>query len=722
MRDVPYKLISNDEELELLIRHCKTTKYACIDFETSGLEFQNPDEYPTILGVSFQIGSAWIIPCGHYQAKIPTKKWKRWLRKFSAGVLEDESITKIAWNGKFEEKWLLRYGCKIIGRYFDGMLAKYLLDEEKPHGLKEFVTNFIPEFEGYEEEIDILKKKHKGWANIPLEPLCRYNAIDCHVEFLAMIWLERKLIKNGFYNLFRNMLMPRARGLAECEYEGALIDKAYLRDLVKKYEDKIKVQTEALKALKKIKKYERRARKDKLRKIIDKIQDEIDDLKDSDKPTADRLIKNREDKIKRLVMGENLSKKESYEGINFGSPNQMVDLLFTSKRGFKFPIVKYTINKETKKPTNRPSTDEDALLILQKRDKTGFIKGLLELRGLGKLYSTYIKGIYDILDEKNRVHPNFKLHGTVTGRLSCTEPNLQNIPRDTTSSDIKRMFVAPPGMVLLEIDYSQAELRVVAEWANEKTMIEWFRIGRNIHVASACRANKVEDRYDEIFKITKDEDHPDHVFWTKRKKRAKTINFGILYEQSDDKLRETLEKDGEVVTKEQAGQYKREWFKDFPRIEKFINNQHKMAKRDGFVKTMFGQKRRLPNIHSSNYGLMLEAQRQSTNAPVQGTAAQFGTFSSIIIRQQRRLGNLPGLVQEVYNVHDSLGFYVYPQYIHKLVPVITEICANPDTQKYFGFRMEKVKMQANAELSWTWGLLRGYHADEDYLRLLKHPE
>lgn len=712
-----FKIIKTEGELDQLISFCKQTKYACIDFETTGLEFWKPEHYPTILGVSFQIGSAWIIPLGHFESPFKDK-FEKILRIFTKGVLEDPEITKVAWNVKFEEKWLMRYGCKIKGRVFDGMLAKYLLSEERPHDLKSVTAQLIPDLSGYEKENDILVRKH-GWAGIPIKSLAKYCAMDCHVELLLMSYLERRLIKGDFYKLFRNMYMPRSRGLAECEFEGALVDKPYLENLKAEYEIKIGNLNRDLHKIRVVRRYEKKFKKDHIQTLVDKLQQEIEDISEEAKPNASRLIKSREDKIQKIILGELTSKKEKYEGLNFGSPKQMIELLHTKKYGFKFPIVKYTVDKKTRQESERPSTDEEALLVLKKKDKSGFIEKLLELRGLEKLYSTYIKGIYEILDKNNRVHPSFKLHGTVTGRLSCTEPNLQNVPRDTTSSDIKRMFIAPPGCVLLEVDYSQAELRVVAEMANEKTMIEWFRIGRNIHVASACRANKCEDKYDEIFKITKNEDHPEHVFWTKRKKRAKTINFGILYEQSPKKLKETLEKDGEVVSVAEAEQYMRDWFADFPRIKRFMDGQHKLVKKQGFVTTMFGFKRRLPNIYSSEYGKMLEAQRQSTNMPAQGTAAQFGTFSAVILRQMRLRGELPGMVQEVYNVHDSLGFYVKPEYLEQIIPKVLEVCANPDTMKYFGFEMKRVKMVANAEVGESWGVLRGYHKGDDYLRYLK---
>lgn len=714
MKGVPFKLVSTIDEVKQLIQHCKKTKYCCLDFETTSLKFYEEEEYPTILGVSFQIGSAWVIPLGHYDS--PFKhNFPKILRLFSKGVLEDPEITKIGHNIKFEEKWLMRYKCRLIGRVFDTLLAKYLLDEERPHDLKSITALYYPKYAGYEDEIRGLVKKH-GWAGVPIKPLAKYCALDCHIEFQFMMWFEEKLIKKGFYRLFRSMYMPRQRGLAECEFKGALIDKPYLTNLKAEYEKKIEGLNRKLLSIKSVRRFERKQRRNKIKLLVRSVRKEIFKIRKENPPNALRLIQNRENKIARIMSGE-LTNKERYEGVNFGSPKQMVEFLYTSEFGLKLKIIKYTVDKKTKKESNRPSTDEETLERLKKYDKSGFIDTLLELRGESKLYSTYVKGMYIILDKNNRVHTNFKLHGTVTGRLSSEEPNLQNIPRDTTASDIKRMFIPDRDCILLECDYSQAELRVVAEWANEKTMIEWFKIGRNIHVASACRANKCEDRYDEIFKITKNEDHPDHVFWTKRKKRAKTINFGILYEQSPKKLKETLEKDGEKVSLKQAEKYMAQWFKDFPAVHKYMKNQHAFVKKHGYVLTAFGFKRRLPNIDSSNYGLMLQAQRQSTNTPAQGTAAQFGTFSAVRIRQERRRGNIVGIKQEVYNVHDSLGFYILPEYAKEIIPKVTEICAFPGTLKYFGFEFKKVKMQANAETGPSWGELRGYKETDDQLVL-----
>jgi DNA polymerase I-like protein with 3'-5' exonuclease and polymerase domains len=715
---VKHKIITSRVEFEKVLGWCKETGYCCHDFETNGLPYHHPDFLPTVLGISFQIGSAYILPLGHFDS--PFKKdFESLLNIFSEKILKDMDITKIAWNAKFEQKVFLRYGHKYYGRTFDGMLAKFLLDEKRPHDLKSVVTTMIPEKAHYEDKIHFLVKKYGGWGKVPLKPLAKYCAMDCDLEFKLMNHFEGRLIRHGFYSLFRNMYCMRGKSLAECEYEGALIDRPYLEGLMASYEKKIEDVKHSLESHKIIRRYERKFKRSHIKKLVGKIKDEILAIREDDKPNAPRLIANREQKIARIVMGQLQGKKEIYDGLNFASPNQLIELLFTNKYGFKFKIVKFTTDKKTKRETERPSTDEEVLLELQKKDKTGFIKKMLELRTLQKLYSTYVKGVYLILDDKDRVHPTFHLQGTETGRTSCTEPNLQNIPRGTTAEDIKKMFIAPPGLVLLNVDYSQAELRIVAELANETTMIKWFKMGRNIHVASACRANKVEDQYDVIFAITKDEDHPKHVFWVKRKKRAKTINFGILYEQSDAKLAETLRLDGDNVTVEEAGQYKILWFKDFPRIKKYMDSQHKFVRKHGYVKTMFGFKRRLDGIYSDRYGIQLEAERMSTNTPPQGTAAQFGHMAGVVIKQQVDKGLIRGVVQEVYNVHDSLGYYMIPKYLNESVPKILNIMADPETKKYFGFEMKKVKMVANAEVGINWADVRGFHKGEDYLKYLK---
>jgi DNA polymerase-1 len=396
----------------------------------------------------------------------------------------------------------------------------------------------------------------------------------------------------------------------------------------------------------------------------------------------------------------------------------MIELLHTHPAGFKFDVIKYTKDKTTKRNTQRPSTDEEALLELRKIDKSGFIDRLLKHRELQKLFSTYMIGIRDKLSIRNKIHTSFLLHGTVTGRLSSREPNLQNIPRSTTTSDIKKMFVCPKGFVLLEVDYSQAELRVVAELAEEETMLNWFREGQNIHTAVAAQLAGWGDRISEVKAILKNPEHPDNLFWEKQKKKAKIVNFGILYGQTAENLAGSMSSETERVTSEEAQEFLDKWLDTFPRIRKYMKNTHKFVKEHGYVKSLFGRKRRLPGVYSELRGEVNKALRDSVNAPIQGTASDFTLFSSIIIHEERLKGTLPASMRQVYTVHDSLGFYIKPEHIHEAVPKIIEICNNPKTQQYFDFELTKVKMKVSPEVGANWGSLEEYSPTMDYKTLL----
>lgn len=695
------------KDVKLLIAHCKATGVASVDFETTSLQYYNPNDYPLCLGVTFQPGSCWVIPLGHKDS--PIKKWQKALRLFGKEVIENMDIVKVAWNLKFEYKWFMRHNIFMKGRLFDGMLAKYCLDEEPPHGLKEFVSLMFPEFAGYEDKID----KKVAWADKDLNKLCEYCGIDCDLTLRGMIYMETKLIKHGFYNLFRNLLMMATRVFAESEYRGILIDRPYLEDTMAIYKTKISESDHTLRSNRKLLKYDRKFRKYHLQNLIDKVKLEIEEIEESDAPNTVTLVANRNKKIQNYLAGT-FSNKDKYEGFNFNSPKQMGEFFFTSKFGLKLKPL-----KETK--SGAASTDEESIEHLKQYDKSGFMEQLLKHRGLVKLDSTYISGIHPLLDYVNRVHAGFKIHGTVTGRLSCSDPNLQNIPRDTTSSDIKKMYVPPVGYLLLEVDYSQAELRVVAELAQDKVMIDIFKRNFNIHVATACRINNAMDRYDEIKAIIKKGDslggdelklpeNKECLFWLKQKKRAKTLNFGILYGQGAKKLCIELE-----CTEQEAEDFIQAWFKAYPGVRKWIKNQHRFVKENAYVLNMFGRKRRLYNVDSSDKWQQFEALRQAVNTPIQGTSSDFAVLSTIILREEVSRGKLlPIDMHQAYEVHDSIGFYIRPWDIHEAVPVIKKICDNPLTMRYFGFELKHVEMKVSPEVGINWGSLQEYNSKENY--------
>jgi DNA polymerase-1 len=687
-----------------------------------------PGSYPTILGVSFQPGGAWIIPLAHKESVFRGEwtdggEWVKVLQYFGREVIENPDIIKIGQNIKYEMNWWHKYGITMVGRVFDTMLAKYLLDEERPHGLKPMVTRFIPEYDGYDLPGQpgpkaSTEKLIEFWSNVPLHDLSQYCALDADLTFRLWIFFERRLIDSGFYTLFRNMMMMASRVLAEAEWRGMTVDRDYLKGLVEIYAVKIEECENRIRNNPVIIRYEKARLKAVKKEMIKEVREEIRLLKETE--GSDRMIKSREEKVSRYIAGEYTTKKEreKVEVTNFNSPAQMIELLFESPDGFKFPVVKFTMDKKTKKETKRPSTDEDVLEELKPDDDSGFIKDLLELRGLTKLNSTYVVGMWERLTSKNKIHGSFLLHGTVTGRLSSRNPNLQNIPRDTTASDIKKMFIAPPGKLLLQIDYSQAELRVLAAAAKEKTMMEWFATGRDVHLASACL--KWGEDYDKILKIYKDESNKEYEKWKIRRKQAKTINFGIVYGQTARKLADSLSTDDYRVSSDEAQEFLDNFNDQFPAIVRYIVKQQKFARANGFVYNLFGRKRRLLNVDSDNWGKRKKAEafRQAVNAPIQGAASDFTLFSSILIRENIHRHILPQSLEQVGTVHDSLIFYIDPAEIHKAIPILYQICRNPETMTWFDFEVKGIEMKVDFEMGKNWGELHGYVPEENYLAMV----
>lgn len=314
---------------------------------------------------------------------------------------------------------------------------------------------------------------------------------------------------------------------------------------------------------------------------------------------------------------------------------------------------------------------------------------------------------------------NFINCNTVTGRLSSRNPNLQNMPRDTTAKDIKYMFVCPKGKVMMQLDYSQAELRVVAGWSQDKQMLEWFRVGHDIHLATACKKYKIS--YEDAYKIYSNEDDPDFKIWKVRRKQAKTIGFGVLYQQGPNHLKESLSTPDHKATKEEAIEFLDEWFDTFPGIRKFVKKQQKFAEEHGYIVSPFGRKRRLPEARNKReQGKYAKALRDAVNAPIQGTASDFALFSSILIREQIMQGKLPASIEQIGTIHDSIMFYLDPKDMNdEVVDHLFNICKDPDTQKYFGFKLKGITMAVDFELGLRWSKLKGYKRGTDYAEVYK---
>lgn len=1006
-----YKIIRSFKELKQLVEACLNTGYASVDFETNAEGIYKDTFKPTILSVSFQVGSGCSIPLQHFDESVKEIPWLKWLQYFGRRVVENPNIVKVAQNFKFDNQIFVKYGIYVRGTVIDTMLAKYLLNEEKPHGLKPMVAKYLPEFADY-EKYD--KFETIPWDKKPLEPLARYGCMDTDFTLRLALFLEKKLIDKGFYNLYRNLIMPASKVLQDAETNGLPIDLSFNDFLQDKYSKLIQETNDKLRSVRQIKRYQKYSLEQRKQVYIDKLTQEIEEL--SGDPKKAKSIKNREDKISRILAGEYKTndEKKLIEPVNFNSTKQMVDLLYLSSKGFKFPIVEYTKDKKNK-PTNNPSTSEDTLIKISDQDKTGFIKSLLDLRGLDKMNSTYIVGLRELVQSDNKVHPAFLISGTTSGRLSSRNPNGQNIPKVMVNPDIKKQFIPPSGKLFLTYDYSQAELRILAHLANEETMLEWFRTGKDIHLASACK--KYHEDYDNIIKIYEDEQHELYPLWKKRRKQAKTINFGVCFSGDTEILTEkgwqrfdllerglkvaqydqntneidfikptkyiehknqklylheskctnicatdnhrllikstkrsknykevfikdlrgvkgyspsagkyknnfiddnitrfiaivasdgnffrphvfrfcfkkdrkierlevflknnnliykkrktkryttfhvktrgtkfenqvekylTLSKDlniqaiydlnGEIyldeakhwdgtITKkthqsivkfstkseitanimqlfgilnnkritiskvnklyrlhwrlkshnetyvkwdfhkvnglhtvycvqvpktniiirrkgrvmvvkncyeqtamnlsktletsqEEAQQFLDEFFQTFPKIRGFIDKQHKFMEKHGYCVSLFGRRRRCPNVYSDKYGEYLEALRQATNAPVQSAASDMALFASIIVWEKIRKGELPPM-KEVNTVHDSVYQFIEPKYITPdTIYKVWDICRNPSTKKYFGFEINDVSMDMDFTVGRTMAEELPYVPGYDYNKML----
>lgn len=688
-----YDIIKSFSQVKRLVKACLKTGIASVDFETNAEGIYNKTFKPTILSITFQVGSGVSIPLCHHEYENP--HWKRWLKYFGRKVVENPNVTKVGWNLKFDLQIFELYGIYVRGTVLDGMLMKYLLNEEKPNDLKSMVRRYLPEHGDYEkaEKFDNIP-----WDKKPLEPLCKYGCQDTDYTLRLAMFFESKLIEIGMYPLFRHLIMPASRVLQHAEKTGLYLDREFNQELLESYKPKIDQAKANCLNLPRVKKFSRWLTEQRISKYLESIESELEDMDYRD-PANKRKIASREQKISNIRAGVFTTKKELEltREVNLGSPIDLPLLLY-SKNGFNFPVIKYTKDKKTNSDTDKPSTDEDTLVELRltvkdsESPKAIFLDNLLELRGLKKMYTTYIEGWHDKVQDDDRIHGQFKIIGTTSGRLSSSEPNLQQIPKTSVDANIKKQLVAPKGKLYMALDYSQAELRIMAHLSGDETYLEAFAKGQDPHLAIAAKKYGVS--YDEADKAYSDEQHPDYKVWKNRRKQAKQICFGIIYGIQKKLLAVKLSdpKAGIIVTPDEAQQQLNEFFQEHPKIKKFMINQEKVLVRHGYIKSLFGRKRRLPQVYSDNEQEAAYAVRLSVNMPCQSAASDMTLFASILNYWKMRQGILP-YMPETCTVHDAVYYLADPQDVNVWVVYnIWETCRNPDTKKYFGFEINDVSM------------------------------
>ena len=646
-----YVIIKNKRMLKKVINLCKYTGYASVDYETDGSPIYNKSFKPTILSVSWMPGFGASIPLDHFETKdytSPGWNWKKMLRKFGEEVIENYEITKVAWNWKFDDQINQKYQIFYRGTCLDGMLAKYLLNEEKPNDLKSMVRRYLPEYGNYEKQ-DAFDKI--PWDKKELDPLCHYGCQDTDYTLRLMIFFEKKLIDLGLYSTFRNLIMSASRVLTSVEKNGLYLDREFNNQLLETYKPKIDAARQAIYDLPRVKKFEKKYNQEKVDKYIQSIESELEEL-DYNDPKDKRKIASREQKISNIKAGIFTTKKEQelIRPINLGSSVDLPALMY-SEEGFHFEVIK---NNES----GKPSTDEETLtnlrLTVKKPDspKAIFLDRLLELRGLEKMYKTYIEGWNEKVQDDDRLHGRFLIHGTTSGRLSSAEPNAQQIPKTSVDPNIKLQLKAPKGTLYIASDFSQAELRIMAHLSGDETYLNAFNSGQDPHLAIA--ATKYHIPYEEALKIYEDENHPEHKIWKVRRKQAKQIAFGLIYGIGAKLLAVKLSdpKSGIIVTPEEAQKEMDIFFGQHPKLKTFLKKQEKFLRKNGHLVSLFGRKRRLPQIYSNDKGEEAYALRLALNFPCQSAASDMCLFGSILIYYLMRQGKLPS-TKSVCLVHDA---------------------------------------------------------------------
>lgn len=609
-----YVIIKNKRMLKKVIELCKYTGYASVDYETDGSPIYNRGFKPTILSVSWMPGFGASIPLDHFETKdytSPGWNWKKMLRKFGEEVIENYEITKVAWNWKFDDQINQKYRIFYRGTCLDGMLAKYLLNEEKPNDLKSMVRRYLPEYGNYEKQ-DAFDKI--PWDKKELDPLCHYGCQDTDYTLRLMIFFEKKLIDLGLYSTFRNLIMSASRVLTSVEKNGLYLDREFNNQLLETYKPKIDAARQAIYDLPRVKKFEKKYNQEKVDKYIQSIESELEEL-DYNDPKDKRKIASREQKISNIKAGIFTTKKEQelIRPINLGSSVDLPALMY-SEEGFHFEVIK---NNES----GKPSTDEETLtnlrLTVKKPDspKAIFLDRLLELRGLEKMYKTYIEGWNEKVQDDDRLHGRFLIHGTTSGRLSSAEPNVQQIPKTSVDPNIKLQLKAPKGTLYIASDFSQAELRIMAYLSGDETYLNAFNSGQDPHLAIA--AAKYHIPYEEALKIYEDENHPEHNIWEVRRKQAKQIAFGLIYGIGAKLLALKLSdpKSGIIVTPEEAQEEMDIFFGQHPKLKIFLKKQEKFLRKNGYLVSLFGRKRRLPQIYSNDKREEAYALRLALNFP-----------------------------------------------------------------------------------------------------------
>ncbi|AWY05229.1 DNA polymerase I [Gordonia phage Margaret] len=627
---------TSKQALRDLLSELRDADAIAFDLETSG--FDEFAEDSTIICMSVSLARAgqprsadtcWAIPLAH-RASVWATRWKTVLRKVAEAMREVP--VRIAHNGKFDCRWLAHFDAPVPCN-FDTMLAAHLLDENRQKGLK-ILARVLLDAPEWDIQIKSSMSRGKPWYEaVPFRDTMKYCALDTWHTLGLYHLFARELDAEGNERtnaLFRKMVMPASQSLVHIERRGVYVDRAKLRE------------SSAL-----------------VTQELERIEGELNKRVPYDAPYA----------------------------INW-NPS-------TFLRWFMFEHLDHTPLKYGK--AGAPSLDESTMAHLA-QDGSEVAKLLLERVRWNKFRTAFINPYNELITPDSRLRTTFKLSGTVTGRLSSGKAdadkvtgftaskmrgvNLQQVPRDPV---IRGVFGAAPGWTFVEADYSQVELRIAAELAQERTMLGLYARGEDIHMAMAVRMTGKP-----ASQVTKEE-----------RKKAKAVNFGFLYGMGANKFVSTaFDNYGVTVTEYDAKLFRTAFFEQFPGLMPWHARQRKLAHKYKRVQSPFGRVRHLPDIDSLDPGVVSEAERQAINSPVQATASDMCLASLVVLDRMFRKRGMKAA--PIGTVHDAINFEVPDDELPVALPLIKQAMENLNTTRMFGYTL-RVPIVADVAIGSHWG-------------------
>ena len=582
-------------------------------------EWRDDQSVIACISFSWAPGESAVIPLWHEKSK-----WKdpgKVLRMLKP-VLEREDCKYIAHNGKFDCRWLAANKV-FMNLTFDTMIAAHMLDENRSKGLKP-LSQVILGVDAYDIGEDVKDAYHT-----PLKRLCVYAAKDADYTLrLYRVFREQLKERPRTARIFKLMMMPSSNVLTKVERRGIWVDHERLDERLQRAKKKL----------------------DRIRRFM------LTHVPPHKQPQS-------------VPAGATKKLTKELGGINFNSNPQVAEWLFED---LELPILELTEGEA-------PSTAESVMLQLASQHVA--CKALLKYRKWAKYLSTYLYPLkYVHRDDRSRIHPTFKLFGTVTGRLSCSDPNLQNIPRDPF---LRSLIGAPSGWMLIEADYAQIELRVAAMLADETNMLRAFHQGRDIHMEMAM---------DLIGK-------PESEVSSEQRKLAKSVNFGFLYSMGWETFiiyaRDKYEID---ISEEEAIKARAKFFRKWPKFQNWHERQRRVVQRYNYVQSPIGRVRHLPDVQSRDLAVRHEAERQAINSPVQSFASDLMLMSAL------RLDAIlhPKFCFTVGSIHDALLFQVKKDWVDHAAETIKSVMLNPPLKPWFGMELT-VPIEVEIKTGRYWG-------------------